>query len=210
VDETFDGFWDKVQTDGGWWDAEHQGSLTFQGPSQMFQFAVSQPLVRAPAAEGDAQQFPLLLHLYPSIAFRDGSAANLPWLQEMPDPMTTVMWGSWAEVSPATAERLGVAEGDIVTVRSSSGSIDLPVYVYPGLRPDVVAIPVGQGHQGYGRYAANRGSNPLRLVTSTFDPAAGCVVQNRARVAVSATGRRATLARFGSSEPGHGAGEVHR
>jgi anaerobic selenocysteine-containing dehydrogenase len=210
VDETFDGFWDKVQADGGWWDAEYQSSLTFQGPSQKFQFAVSQPLVRAPAVEGDSQQFPLLLHLYPSIAFRDGSGANLPWLQEMPDPMTTVMWGSWAEVSPATAERLGVAEGDVVTVRSASGSVELPVYVYPGLRPDVVAIPVGQGHQEYGRYAADRGSNPLRLVTSAFDPAAGCVIQNRARVAVSATGRRATLARFGSSEPGHGTGAVHR
>ena len=42
---------------------------------------------------GDAQQMPFMLHVYPSAAFADGRAAHLPWLQEMPDPMTTVMWG---------------------------------------------------------------------------------------------------------------------
>src|SRR6478672_8951363 len=95
---------------------------------------------------GDAAQFPFMLHVYPSQAFSDGRTAHLPWLQEMPDPMTTVMWGSWVEVSPQAAEKLGVHEGDVLKVSSPQGSLELPVYVYPGLRPDVIAIPVGQGH----------------------------------------------------------------
>ncbi len=36
----------------------------------------------------------------------DGSGANKPWLQEIPDPTTTVMWNSWVEINPATADEL--------------------------------------------------------------------------------------------------------
>ena len=56
--------------------------------------------VAARAFAGDAAQMPFMLHLYPSAAFADGRTAHLPWLQEMPDPMTTVMWGSWVEINP--------------------------------------------------------------------------------------------------------------
>ena len=41
---------------------------------------------------------------------------------------------------------MGIKEGDIVTVSSPSGAIDLPVYLYPAVRPDTVSIPIGQGH----------------------------------------------------------------
>src|SRR5205823_8808289 len=117
------------------------------GPPRKVQFVV--PAVAARAFAGDAGQFPFMLHVYPSQAFSDGRTAHLPWLQEMPDPMTTVMWGSWVEVSPQAAEKLGVREGDVLKVSSLQGSLELPVYVYPGLRPDVIAIPVGQGHAQY-------------------------------------------------------------
>jgi anaerobic selenocysteine-containing dehydrogenase len=210
VNDTFDGFWETVTADGGWWDADAQSAASPGGQARKFQFPSTRPLLPPPALDGDAGQFPFVLHVYPSLAFRDGSAANLPWLQELPDPMTTVMWGSWVEINPETAGRLGVAQGDLLTVRSANGSLELPVYVYPGLRPDVLAIPFGQGHQAYGRYATNRGSNPLRLLASTFDAAAGCVVQRRTRVAASAAGRRGSLVTFGSSEPHHGELPAHR
>ena len=141
-----------------------------------------------------------MLHVYPSEAFADGRTAHLPWLQEMPDPMTTVMWGSWVEVSPETADKLGMHEGDVLTIRSPQGSLELPVYVYPGLRPDVIAIPVGQGHTQYGRYAANRGANPLRLSRRRFDQASGAVVQTGVRVSVAKTGRVEQLIRFGNPD----------
>ena len=56
-----------------------------------------------------------------SQAFLDGSLAHLPWLQEMPDPMTSAMWSSWVEINPKTAERLGIAHGDVVEVTSAHG-----------------------------------------------------------------------------------------
>ena len=55
------------------------------------------------------------------IAFLDGSLAHLPWLQEMPDPMTSAMWSSWVEINPQTAARLDIAQGDIVEIASPHG-----------------------------------------------------------------------------------------
>ena len=120
---------------------------------------------------------------------------------ELPDPMTTVMWGSWVEVSPQTAARLGVQEGDVLSVKSPNGSLEAPAYIYPGLRPDCIAIPAGQGHTQYGRYAANRGANPLTLVTSATDQNSGAVLQTGVRVSVAKTGKVELPIRFGSSAP---------
>ena len=58
-----------------------------------------------PKFDGDAQQYPFHFLPYPSQAFLDGSLAHLPWLQEMPDPMTSAMWSSWVEINPQTAEQ---------------------------------------------------------------------------------------------------------
>jgi molybdopterin-containing oxidoreductase family iron-sulfur binding subunit len=118
----------------------------------------------------------------------------------MPDPMTTVMWGSWVELNPETAHKLEVHEGDILSITSPQGTIELPAFVYPGLRPDVIAIPVGQGHTQFGRYARHRGGNPLRISQSARDPATGAVLQGGVRVSVAKTGRNEKLIRFGASD----------
>jgi len=124
--------------------------------------------------------------------------------------MTTVMWGSWVEVSPQAAEKLGVHEGDVLKVSSPQGSLELPVYVYPGLRPDVIAIPVGQGHAQYGRYASNRGANPLRLLASAMDKDTGAVLHAGMRVSAVKTGRVELPIRFGSDAREISETKLHR
>ena len=167
--------------------------------------------VAARAFAGDAAQMPFMLHLYPSAAFADGRTAHLPWLQEMPDPMTTVMWGSWVEINPETAHKLEIHEGDVLTITSPQGTIELPAFLYPGLRPDVIAIPVGQGHTQFGRYAQNAartrcGSAHLRSITTS-----GAVVQTGVRVSATKTGRNEPLIRFGASDArGHHEHPLHR
>lgn len=46
--------------------------------------------------------------------------------------------GGAIEVSPEDAERLGLAEGEIVRVSSRRGSVEAPVAIDPGLRPGLV------------------------------------------------------------------------
>ena len=195
VDPDFDSFFEKVTKAGGWWNTQYRAPAG-AGPVR---FVVPQ-IAQTPGAAGDAQQFPYALHIYPSAAFADGRSAHLPWLQEMPDPMTTVMWSSWVEMNPTTARVLDIQEGDLLKVSSPHGTLELPAYLYPGLRPDVIAIPVGQGHAQFGRYARNRGANPLGLGTAVLDQAAGAVVMTAVRVSVEKTGRHEELIKFGNSE----------
>jgi len=118
-------------------------------------------VLTAPSFDGDGE---LILLPVPSSMYFDGRGANRPWLLENPDPVTKITWGSWAELNPETARRLDVREGEIIRVTSPHGSIDVPVYVYPGVRPDVVAIPLGLGHTEFGEYAKGLGVNPLDLL----------------------------------------------
>ena len=46
----------------------------------------------------------------------DGRFANNGWLQELPKPVTKLTWDNAALVAPRTAERLGVRNGDLLTV----------------------------------------------------------------------------------------------
>jgi anaerobic selenocysteine-containing dehydrogenase len=209
TDADFDAFFRKVTEAGGWWNpptspaeqpaaARPAGAPTAGRAERRVTFVAPSTPIAARAFAGDPQQFQFMLHVYPSAAFADGRTAHLPWLQEMPDPMTTVMWGSWVEINTETAHKLDIHEGDILTITSPQGTLELPAFLYPGLRPDVIAIPVGQGHTQFGRYAANRGANPLRLQASARDEASGTVVQTAVRVSAAKTGRHEYLIRFGN------------
>lgn len=99
------------------------------------------------------------------------AGANKPWLQELPDPTTTVMWNTWVEINPETAHELGLHNDDMVKVISEAGEVEAYVYLYPAIRPDTIAMPFGQGHTAYGRYAENRGVNPADLFGVHFNEA---------------------------------------
>ncbi len=144
---------------------------------------------QAPSFDGAAGADALVLIAYPSMALFDGRGANKGWLQELPDAATKIAWQSWVEVHPDTAQRLGVADGDVVTVTSPHGKVEAPVYVYPGVRPDVVAMPIGQGHTAYGRLAKDRGVNPLDLLGADATDASGALAYCSTRVTLAKTGR---------------------
>ncbi len=143
-----------------------------------------------PLLEGDGA-YTLLAH--PSPTFYDGRSANLPWLQESADPVTKVAWQSWVEISTATAASLGGLEyGDIVTVSTEAGSVDVPVYPRGGIRDDVIAVAMGQGHE-VGSYAGGQGANAAALLPRATDEAGG-PAWLVARASLAATGRHKRLA----------------
>jgi anaerobic selenocysteine-containing dehydrogenase len=139
----------------------------------------------APAADS---QYPFRLAPAVRSGLRDGRHANLPWMQETPDSLTTIVWDSWAEIHPKTAERLGIQEGDIVEIASASGSLKVQAYLFPGLHPDVIGVPLGQGHQGMGRYADGRGVNPFKILDPVFDRATGELAMYATRIKLARTG----------------------
>ena len=99
--------------------------------------------------------------------------------------MTTAMWSCWIEINSRTAERLGISQGDIVEVTSSQGTLRVPALLSPGIAPDVVAMPVGQGHETFTRYASGRGQNPIKLLAALTEPATGALAWAATRVRIA-------------------------
>ncbi|BBJ24047.1 molybdopterin-containing oxidoreductase family protein [Candidatus Nitrotoga sp. AM1P] len=135
------------------------------------------------------------LHLIPAVSasLRDGRNANEPWLQESPDPLTTIVWDSWVEMHPKTAAKLGIVEGDIVEVASKSGAIKAQVYVFTGIHPDVISVPLGYGHEAMGRYAKGVGVNAFKILDPVFDKETGELAMHETRVKVSKAGQRVII-----------------
>jgi molybdopterin-containing oxidoreductase family iron-sulfur binding subunit len=107
------------------------------------------PLNR-PRRNRPADAFSLVL--YPKIGMLDGAHAYNPWLHELPDPVTKVTWDNYASLAPAAAARLGVQNGDVVRIDADGKALELPVLVQPGQHKAVVAIAIGYGRSGTGRF----------------------------------------------------------
>ncbi|MBM3502067.1 MAG: 4Fe-4S dicluster domain-containing protein, partial [Armatimonadetes bacterium] len=105
----------------------------------------------------------LRLHMHPSATLFDGRGANRSWLQEHPDPMTKVAWSSWVEMHPEDAAQAGLQAGDTAQVTAGRASYAAPVVITPGVARGTVAVPLGQGHAAYGRYAQGVGANAFAL-----------------------------------------------
>jgi anaerobic selenocysteine-containing dehydrogenase len=180
-------FWQLWQQNGGWWN-ESPGL-----GSPAAQSALSNALVQT-AAEFDGENDFYLMPFF-STLLSDGSGANKPWLQEIPDPTTTVVWNTWVEINPITADKLGLVDDDVVKVTSKFGELEAVVYRYPAIRPDTIGIAFGQGHTAYGQYAQNRGVNIAGLL-GTLVNAAGDLATGSVKVKVERTGKQYRLARF--------------
>jgi anaerobic selenocysteine-containing dehydrogenase len=183
---------------GGWW----MKSPGLQSPAAAG--AQTIPVVPATGAfAGDEATYPFVLLPFPAPNLADGSQANRPTLQETPDPSTTVMWNTWLEINPKTAADLGISDDDVVRITSPAGSVECAVYLYPPIHPGVVAIPLGQGHTAFGRYAKDRGIHPLNLLPKRENEA-GNLASTATRVKIEKTGKRYVLARYESREGVYG------
>ena len=190
--EDFDSFWHDVLQSGVWGE-NRRGQGTVVVDKQVID-ALS---IADAEFAGSIDEYPFILQPYLSTAMYDGRGANLPWMQELPDPATGIVYGSWMEMNPVTAAKMGLVDGDLVRVTSEQGSIEAPIVIFPAIMPDVIAAPIGQGHDALGRYARNRGSNPIQLLAPKTDVSSGSLATCATRVSLVATGRRAMPVRTG-------------
>ena len=153
----------------------------------------------------------LALVLYPKVAMLDGRGACNPWLQEMPDPITKVVWDNYASISQATAASLGVESGDVLSITlaepgTDAKTIELPALVQPGQHDQAVAIALGYGHPESSRFAdvgpewlekkPNLGDNGLvgTNASALLTYRGGRLRLSGASVSVTRTGRKHPLA----------------
>lgn len=190
-----------------WRQALARGGVFGETPTRAVSLASSAGNVR-PRAPKLAGSGAYTLVAFPHSYHGDGTGAALPWMQEIPDPVTKLSWNSWAEISPARADELGVVFGDVISVETPYGAVELSVYPRGGVRDDVIAIPIGQGHT-VGHYASHagdashegatakdvlqRGVNVAHLLPAATDEAGGQAYLSTTAT-VSKTGRFRRLA----------------
>ena len=102
----------------------------------------------------------------PSASLHDGRFANDAWLQELPDPLTKLTWDNPALVSPKTAESLSLANEDVVRVDYDGRSLELPVWLVPGMADGVVALTLGYGRTRAGRIGSGVGFDAFKVRSS--------------------------------------------
>ena len=117
----------------------------------------------------------------------DGSFANNGWLQELPKPLSKLTWDNAALVAPATAERLGLSNEDIVEISADGRSVEAPVWILPGQADGTLLLHFGHGRIRAGRVGTGTGFNAYPLRRSD-----GMWVREGA--SLRKTGRRAHLA----------------
>jgi anaerobic selenocysteine-containing dehydrogenase len=204
--KTFDAFWEKLLERGGWWDPIYdfmEWGRIFQTPSKKFEFYAQGlrgiqspsgfsestdtsllPHSEEPAGKAREEDYPFSLHTFKTLSLGGTRNANQPWLQAIAGPNLFERWGTWMEIHPETASRLGISDGDWVWVESPEGKIKVKARHYKGAMPDVVNIPFGGGHRSRGRWSKGLGENPYRILRTDLDPLTGYPINGSTRVKV--------------------------
>ena len=193
---TFEAFWNACLQHGFWSDESARFVGQAPAPQQLPATPQNPSFGRPEGSSGFA------LAPFASSSLTDGRGAHLPWLQAMPDPLTTAVWRTWVEINSAKAEEMDIKEGDVIRVTSTDGrSIEAIAYPHPGVSPDVVSIPFGQGHDAGGRYAEGRGSNVFSMLTPLADTETGALAWSATRVNIEKTDEWFRLPRFENTAP---------
>jgi MoCo/4Fe-4S cofactor protein with predicted Tat translocation signal len=126
----------------------------------------------------------LLIRADPHIG--DGRFSNNAWLQELPKPLTKLVWDNAALVSPTTAERFHLANEDVVELKYRGRTVHAPVWILPGQADDCVTIHLGYGRRRAGNIGSGVGFNANELRTSD-------ALWGGSGLQIEKTGRRQTL-----------------
>ncbi|HET9267365.1 MAG TPA: TAT-variant-translocated molybdopterin oxidoreductase, partial [Vicinamibacterales bacterium] len=175
-----------ANADGFWRRALHDGFISGTSSLQGAMLPVPPaPAAPAPASAVGAGGLEIVFRPDPNIL--DGRYINNGWLQELPKPLSKVTWDNVAYLSVNTANRLGVANDDVIEVTSGGASASMPVFVLPGTADDVVVVHFGYGRRRTGRVGTGVGSDTFPLRTAAAPWFAG-------GAQVTRTGRKHPLA----------------
>ncbi|GAB5538044.1 MAG: TAT-variant-translocated molybdopterin oxidoreductase [Salibacteraceae bacterium] len=82
-----------------------------------------------------------------------GNYSDNPWLQELPDPVTKVVWDHYATMNPADMKEAGLntkigeqERAGMIRVNVEGGSLELPVVALPGQKRGTIGVALGYGN----------------------------------------------------------------
>jgi len=106
------------------------------------------------------------LHIKESYAVRDGRFANNGWLQELPHPVSKIVWDNYASISPKTANDLTLKSNDLVEISTGNNFLKIPVFIQPGASDYSITIETGYGRKNGGTVGTGVGFNANILLNS--------------------------------------------
>ena len=101
----------------------------------------------------------------PDPSIWDGRFANNGWLQELPKQLTKLTWDNAALISPATAERLGFSNNELVELQHKDRTVRASVWILAGQPDNAVTVHLGYGRTHAGRVGSGMGFNAYALRT---------------------------------------------
>jgi molybdopterin-containing oxidoreductase family iron-sulfur binding subunit len=152
----------------GWRKAVHDGVIAGTAPAPK---AVATPAAPPPAPPAVSGAFEVAFAPDPTIY--DGRFANNGWLQELPKPLTKLTWDNAVLLSPASAQKLGVSNGEYVSVSVGDRSVSGPVWIQPGHVADAVTVYFGYGRTRAGRVGTGIGYDGYQIRTADAPGFAG-------------------------------------
>ncbi|MGA0319000.1 MAG: 4Fe-4S dicluster domain-containing protein [bacterium] len=168
----FDQFWVKILEEGGLFSKSDLKSVSLK--NEVGQLKLAETKISGSG---------LTLIPTTSLFHGDGRGTRNPWLQEVPDPMSQIVWDSWVEINPDTAKKMGIKDRSVVQLQTSQGSIKATAFYHFGIHRDAVAIPIGQGHENSGDVADGFGVNVMNLLPTEMDESGSlALVSTRAQL----------------------------
>jgi MoCo/4Fe-4S cofactor protein with predicted Tat translocation signal len=154
----------------------HDGFLAgskAQAVSVTFNWAAAGAAVAQAAAASAPSKDKLEVVFHRDYSVDDGRYTNNGWLQELPDPITKIVWDNAVLVSRATAEALGVKNNDIVAISAGGRTVEGGIWIQPGMADFTLGLALGYGRK-WGRVASFAGGSvgfdayPIRPVGAGF------------------------------------------
>jgi molybdopterin-containing oxidoreductase family iron-sulfur binding subunit len=119
-----------------------------------------------PSSILDPQSSTLELNFRPDPTIWDGRFANNAWLQELPKTLTRLTWDNAALMSPALAERLQLANEEVIELNYQDRTLRAPIWIMPGHPDNAVTVHFGYGRKRTGKVGSGTGFNSYALRTS--------------------------------------------
>ncbi|MCC6865238.1 MAG: TAT-variant-translocated molybdopterin oxidoreductase [Ignavibacteria bacterium] len=150
---SFKKFWNSALHDGVVYVNEKPEAA---GSSYSIEAFVSAPKIKA------SNDFTVLLQNNNNVG--DGRFAFNGWLQELPNPITKIVWDNYASLSVQSASELGVQSNDTIDITIGSRKQTFPVFIQPGMADKTIEISLGYGRTVAGVIGTGIGVNANVLI----------------------------------------------